>query len=123
MNLSVAQLETKMVDSEAQALMQDVNVNITESPGANFLFLPQGRMCIPDCRQALEGVRMEVVLGLSEQLGIKCEEWDFTPHDLYKGDEAFLTTIPYCLVPMVAVNNMPIVRWVPGQVANKLLHA
>lgn len=123
MNHFVAQLEAQMVDSEAQALMLDVNGNITESTGANFLFLAQGRICIPNRRQVLGGISMEVVLELAEQLGIPCEEGDFTPHDLYKADEAFLTTTPYCLVPVVAVNNIPIGRGIPGQVANKLLHA
>ena len=123
MNHFVAQLEAQLADPEAEALMLDVDGNITEATGANFLFLAGGRLRVPNRRQVLGGISMETVLELADRLDIPWEEGSYSPHDLYTADEAFLTTTPFCLAPVVAVNAIPIGKGVPGPMANRLLHA
>ncbi len=123
MNHFVAQAEAQLVDPRAEALMLDLDGNVAEGTGANFLFLSQGRICVPNRRHVLGGVSMETVLELAHQLDIPWEEGDFTPHDVYTADEAFLTSTPFCLIPVISLNGVAIGAGVPGSTANHLLHA
>ena len=76
MNHFVAQFEAQATDPEALALMLDYDGNVTESSGANFLFLSQGRLCVPNRRNVLGGVSMDFVLELAEGMGVPAEEGD-----------------------------------------------
>ncbi|MEE9199199.1 MAG: aminotransferase class IV [Dehalococcoidia bacterium] len=96
---------------------------VPESQGANFLFLAQGRLLVPNRRNVLGGISMETVLELAEGLGIQTEEGDYTPFDVYKAEEAFLTTTPYGMAPVVALNGLKIGQGVPGPVFRQLIQA
>lgn len=108
------------MDPRAEALMLDLGGNMAEGAGTNFLFLSQGRICAPNRRQVLGGVSMETVLELADQLDIPWEEGDFTTHDVYTADEAFLTSTPFCLIPVVSLNGVNIGSGTPSPIANHL---
>ena len=94
-----------------------------ESSGANFLFLSQGRFHVPNRRHVLGGISMDFLLELAEGLEIDTEEGDYTPFDVSKAEEAFLTTTPYCMAPVVSLNGLPIGNGTPGPVFNQLMQA
>ena len=55
---------------ETVSLMMDSRGNITECRHANFLFVTDGRIKLPDREKVLPGISMETVVELAEQLSI-----------------------------------------------------
>ena len=121
MNHHIALFEAQTMDAEALPLMLDLDGNITESHASNFLFLMQGRLCVPNRRNVLGGIGMETFLEMAKELGIETEEGDYTPFDVYKAEEAFLTGTSYCLAPVVSLNGLKIGKGVPGPAFRKLI--
>jgi branched-chain amino acid aminotransferase len=121
MNHTIAAFEAKGVDSEALALMLDMEGNVAEASGANFLFISEGRVLIPNRRNVLPGITMETVLEIAENQGIPIQEGDYTPFDVYQSDEAFLVSTSYCLLPVASVNGWSIGDEVPGPITRGIL--
>ena len=69
MNHFMADFEAKQVDPEAYALMLDLQGNVAEATGANFLFVAGGRIKIPNRRNVLPGISMETVIELAGESG------------------------------------------------------
>ena len=123
MNHMVAEMEAKEVDSTAWALMLDLDGNIAECSGANFLFMAQGRLKVPHRRNVLAGITMETLLELAEGLGIPIEEDDYTPFDVYNADEAVIVGTTTGIVPVASLNGLRIGRDVPGPMTRRLWQA
>lgn len=123
MNHFQAELEVKALDPDAFALMLDVDGNIAESTGSDFLFISDGVLRIPQRRTHLTGVSLLTAAELAEQLGMPTDEGAFTLFDLYNAEEAMLTASTYCLLPVVKVNGLPLGDGKPGPVVRKLLDA
>jgi len=123
MNHFQAELEVRALDPEAFALMLDVDGYIAESTGADFLFVSDGVLRIPQRRTHLTGVSLLTAAELAEKLGIATDEGAYTLFDLYNAEEAMLTASTYCLLPVVRVNGLPLGEGKPGPVVAKLLEA
>ncbi|MCX5661883.1 MAG: branched-chain-amino-acid transaminase [Planctomycetota bacterium] len=96
---------------------------------ADNIFLVQDRKSGPVLRSpplhagALEGVTMNIVLGLAAKAGIPIERHDLTKHDLYVADEMFLTGTGAEVVPVTAVDGRSIGTGKPGKTTQKLIQA
>jgi branched-chain amino acid aminotransferase len=123
MNHNVAELEAKASNPDAYAIMLDLDGNITESSGANFLFVSEGRIKIPDTRFVLSGADMKAVLELASGIGIGTDEGTYTTYDLYNAQEAFLTTSSSGILPIVSFNGLPIGTGKVGPVTHRLMDA
>lgn len=123
MNHNVAELEVRAFDSDAYAIMLDLDGNITECPGANFLFVSGGRIKVPDTRFVLGGADMLAIIELAEGLGIPCDEGTYSTFDLYNADEGFVTSSSPLLLPIVSFNGLPIGAGKVGPVTLKLMGA
>lgn len=123
MNLVMADIEARQVDPKAYAVLLDLDGNISENIGANFLLVTDGVVRTPPSRNILEGVSRRTVIELAGQLGISVAYEDLTPYDAYNADEAFLTTTSYCLLPVGKINGHPLRSDVPGPVSRQLLAA
>ena len=123
MNHMVAQFEAQAVDPEALPLMLDYDGNVAESSGANFLFLRRGTIHVPNRRNVLGGITMDSVLEIASTLGFNTEEGDYTPFDVYKADEAFITTTPSHISPVVSLNGIKIGAGVPGPAFQQITQA
>lgn len=66
---------------------------------------------------------MDTVLEIAESLGIESEEGDYTPFDVYKADEAFMTTTPSNIAPVVSLNGIKIGNGVPGPAFQQIAQA
>lgn len=121
MNHFVAELEAKAFHPDAYALMLDLDGNITESSGANFLFVADGRLKIPDTRLVLSGADMDAILQLARGLGLETDEGTFTTYDVYNADEAFLTTNSFGVLPIVSLNGLPIGSGKVGPMTRRLM--
>ncbi|MBM3265811.1 MAG: aminotransferase class IV [candidate division Zixibacteria bacterium] len=123
MHWFLADRETRLVDPKATTLLLDLEGNITETSGANFLLVRDGRVLSPTLRNILPGVSRQVVIELCDRLGIAFAERDLQVHDVVNADEAFLSTTPYCMAPCTKINGLTIGDGKPGPVFNRLMAA
>ena len=71
----------------------------------------------------LQGVSRSMVFDLADQLNIKVLQEDLQPYDVYTADEVFMTSTPFCVLPITVVDNRKIKDGNPGPIANQLLAA
>jgi branched-chain amino acid aminotransferase len=115
--------EARLVDPEASALLLDLEGNMTETNAANFLFVERGTVVSPTTRNTLPGISRATVIELAAQLGIDFVERDSQPYQAINADEAFLTSTPYCMMPVTKINGIPIGDGKPGPIFRRLLDA
>ena len=123
MNFSLAELEATDVDPEAQAVLLDLDGNISENTTGNFFIVTDGVLRTPTDRSILQGVSRLDVLELAKNLDIPTSEEDLQPYDAYTADEAFLSNTIYCALPVSRIDNRAIGKEVPGPVVQRLLAA
>jgi branched-chain amino acid aminotransferase len=117
----LAQRQAQVKAPGSQALLLDLDGNVTETAAANFLIVRQGIVISPPRKSILEGISLLVVRELCGELGIGFDEENLTVNDCLKADEAFLTSTPYCLAPVSRLEGKPL-PW-PGPVFQRLLAA
>jgi branched-subunit amino acid aminotransferase/4-amino-4-deoxychorismate lyase len=123
MHYYLADKEAQLVDSEAIALLLDLEGNITETGGANFLMVERGAIVSPRPRNILPGVSLRTVTDLAAQLGFAFVERDIQVFDIVNADEAFLASTPYCLMPVTRINGISIADGNPGPIYRRLMRA
>ena len=101
-------------------LMSNMQGHITECRGANFMFVSDGRIKLPDRSNVLPGVSMQTVLEIADFLGIAVDEGLYGQRELYDANEAFVSSTRYCLLPVASINGYPLGDSVPGEVTNKI---
>ena len=106
---------------QALPLMSNARGHITECRGANFMFVSDGRIKLPDRSNALPGVSMQTVLEIADSLGISVDEGLYSQRELYDADEAFVSSTRYCLLPVAAINGYPLGDSVPGPLTDNIL--
>ncbi|MDY0169630.1 MAG: aminotransferase class IV [Thermoguttaceae bacterium] len=122
-HLAIADQEAHLADPDAAALLLDLDGNVAETSGANFLIVDQGVIVSPTLRNILPGISRAVVIELAAKLGIHFAERDFQVFNVVNAEEAFTTTTPYCLMPVTKINGIPIGDGKPGPVFARLLEA
>lgn len=123
LNFVMAELEATDVDPEAFPLLLDTDGNIAEGIGANFFLVSNGVLKTAKDNDILQGVSRMMVFNLAEQLNIPVVEEDLQPYDVYTADEAFMSSTPYCILPVGRVDNRPLGDGLPGPITEQLLAA
>lgn len=113
----------KSGSAQTLALMVNEGGFITECQGANFMFVVDGRIKLPDRRNVLPGVSMHTVLELAAVLGIGVDEGLYSPSLIYDADEAFVSSTRYCMLPVATLNGYRFGVDTPGSVTNRLTSA
>ena len=119
----LADQETHLVDPKAVSLCLDLDGNITETGGSNFLMAREGAVFSPSPRSILRGISLETVAELCGELEIPFVERDFQVYDVINADEAWLATTPYCLAPVTKIIGMPIGGGDSGPLFTRLIEA
>ncbi len=104
----LADQETHLVDPTAITLCLDLDGNVTETSGSNFLIVQNGSVVQPSTRNILPGISQQTVREICHERGIGYEVRDFQVHDVMNADEAFLASTPYCLAPVTKINGVMI---------------
>ena len=120
MHYFLADQEARLVDPEASALLLDLDGNLTETSGANFLLVDRGAIVSPTLRNILPGISRATVIELAAELGIPFVERDLQVYSAINADEAFVTSTPYCLLPVTKVNGTAVGGGAPGPVFRAL---
>ncbi len=121
MHFYLADQEIAQSNPGAIALLLDLDGNVTETGGANFLIVQDGAVHSPTLRNTLNGVSRQTVIEICAQLGIPFIERDIQLFDVMNAHEAFLASTPFCLVPVVKINNAPIGSGKPGAMLKRIL--
>jgi branched-chain amino acid aminotransferase len=120
----LAEQEAKLADPSAMPLLLDLQGNLTETSGSNFLLVKDGTVYSPPPRNILVGISRKVVIELCHKLRIPFVERDLQVHDAITADEAFVTTTPYCIAPVTRFNGIPVGNGsVGGPLFTRLLNA
>lgn len=104
-------------------LMASPNGGVSECEGANFMFVEDGRIKLPDRRNVLPGVSMQTVLELADSLNFPVDEGTYTQRDIYAADEAFVSSTRYCILPVATLNGLPVGEGIPGKATTALLES
>ncbi|MEZ6131401.1 MAG: aminotransferase class IV [Planctomycetaceae bacterium] len=117
----LADQETHLVDPKAVSLCLDLDGNVTETSGSNFLIYSGQQVVSPNRRNVLPGISVATVAELCDELNIAFVERDFQVFDVINAEEAFLASTPYCLAPVTRINGLPIGNGRPGPLLRRLL--
>lgn len=123
MHYYLADQEARLGDPEAIALLLDLDGNVTETSGANFLIYERGQLISPTQRNILPGISRETTIAIAGELGIAFVERDIQVHNVMNAEEAFLASTPYCLMPVTRINGVPIGSGLPGSMFRCLMEA
>lgn len=123
MAYTLAEMEVKLVDPQAQGILLDLDGNVAENKGGNFFIVSEGILKTPPTRNALAGISRATVLELAAQLQVPTQVIDFQLYDIYTADEAFFTSTPYCIMPATRINGLPVGDGKVGAVTKRLLAA
>jgi branched-chain amino acid aminotransferase len=104
----IADQESHEVDPKAVSLLLDIDGNITETGGSNFIMVRRGAVVSPQPRHILWGISIETVRDLCGELGIPFYTEDLQIYDVANADEAMLASTPYCLAPVTRINGLTI---------------
>jgi branched-chain amino acid aminotransferase len=119
----LADQEARRIDPEASALLLDLGGNITETSTSNFLIVERGTIVSPTTVNTLPGISRAMVIELAGKLGIPFVERDLQVYNVMNADEAFLTSTPFCVMPVTRVNGAPIGNGKPGAMTRRILGA
>lgn len=119
----LADQEVHLVDPQAVTLLLDLDGNVTETGGSNFLIVKAGSVISPTARNTLRGISRQNVIELCAKLQVSFVERDFQVHDVVNADEAFLTTTPYAIAPVTKINGIGIADGKPGPLFNRIVTA
>ena len=124
MKLVIADMESKVGDPEAVAVLLDENGNLCEGAGANIFVVRDGGIMTPHSRYVLPGISRATAIELARKLGISAMEADLDIYDALTADEAFITSTSYCICPVARFNGRPIGDGrVPGPITARLTKA
>ncbi|MGH7200927.1 MAG: aminotransferase class IV, partial [Planctomycetaceae bacterium] len=123
MHWFLADRQARQVDPQASALALDGDGFITETSTGNFFIADAGGLRTPPPHKSLGGISQRVVRELAEELGLGYEEVDLRPKDVHRAAEAFTSSTPYCLLPVVRLDGRPIGDGRPGAVFRRLIDA
>ncbi len=123
MAYTLAEIEVKLVDPDAQGILLDIHGNVAENKGGNVFLVSDGQLKTPDASNCLAGISRETVLELAAELNITTCETHLQPYDLYTADEVFFTSTPYCIMPATKFNGLPVGDGAVGPITRRLLTA
>lgn len=121
LHMWIGEQQAHLADPKAMALFLDVDGNITETGGSNFVIYRDGTVISPRRNNILWGISLTVLVEILEQMGVPFLEQDIQIYDVVNADEAWVPTSPYCLGPVVRLNGTAIGDGRPGPMWRRIL--
>jgi len=90
------------------ALLLDDDGYVAEGTGANFFIVKDGVIYTPEARNILRGISRGYIFDLASEMGLLCVEKNIELFDVMTADEAFFTSTPYCMLPVVRCQGVDI---------------
>lgn len=121
LHMWIGEQEIKQMEPDATALYLDLEGNITETGGSNFVIYRDGKVISPRRNNILWGISLTVLEEILDEMGVPFLEEDIQTYDVINADEAWLPSTPYCLGPVVKINGAPIGGGKPGPMWRQLI--
>jgi branched-chain amino acid aminotransferase len=123
MNSALA-MQQALRSNAFEGVMRNYRGELSECTTAN-LFIVKNNVALTPPLEAglLPGITREFLFDIGEDAGVEVAEKVLVDEDLFRADEAFLTSTTRELVPIVTVNDRTIGNGRPGPVTGKLLNA
>jgi branched-subunit amino acid aminotransferase/4-amino-4-deoxychorismate lyase len=121
LHMWIGDQEVHQADAGAVAVYLDIDGNITETGGSNFVIYSGGKVISPRRNNILWGISLTVLEEILAEMGVPFVEQDIQTYDVINADEAWLPTTPYCLGPVVRMNGAPIGDGHPGPMWRRVL--
>ena len=97
---------------------------IAECTGDNLFIVKNKELYTPpQCMGTLRGITRDTVLDIAGRLSVPAHEHVLTRHELYIGDESFLTGTAAEVVPVICVDGRKIGSGSPGPITKRLIQA
>jgi branched-chain amino acid aminotransferase len=116
-NIEVSNYQGKNV----WALLLDPDGFVAEGTGANFFIVKDETLYTPEPRNILRGISRAYVMEMAETLGISCYEKNMGIYEVIDADEAFFTSTPFCMLPVIKINGSEIGSGKVGPMFKKLI--
>ncbi len=108
----------------AIALLLNQDGSISETPTANIVFVGDGaKLVSPEKNRILPGISLGYVERLAKQFGWSLEFRAVVPEEIPKFSEIWLTSTPFCVLPVVQVDGLRIGDGVSGELFRRLISA
>jgi branched-chain amino acid aminotransferase len=121
LNNILARIEAIKADVD-EAIMLNQNGTVSEGTGDNVFIVREGEIITPPPTAGiLLGITRNAVITLAKEEGIPVREQDFTVHELYNADEAFLSGTAAEIVPLVEVDGKTIGTGDVGPITSTLI--
>lgn len=85
---TLASAEAKSLGYD-EAILLDMNGNITEGPGANIFYEKDGVLFTPKLGNIFPGITRKTIIEICKELKVEVVEKDIKPEELYKAETAF----------------------------------
>ena len=121
LHMWIGEQEIRQANPKAMALYLDIDGNITETGGSNFVIYRDGQIVSPRRNNILWGISLTVLEEIAAEMGIPFVEEDIQTYDVINAEEAWIPSTPFCLGPVVRINGEPIGEGVPGAVWRRIL--
>lgn len=107
-----------------EAILLDLNGNISEAPGENIFVVKNDVLITPTLESsALEGITRESVMSLAEDFGYQVKQERITRGQIYLADEVFLTGTAAEITPIVKIDGKKIGTGGAGKVTKEMMNA
>jgi len=95
--------------------------HLTECTISNLFFVTEGHLHTPSLECGLlDGITRSIVLQLAKEQRFSVTEGRFTPVQLYRSDECFVTNTSMEIMPVTSVDRRPIGNGKPGLLTQRL---
>jgi len=121
LHMWIGEREVQAVDKSAMPLFLDIEGNVTETGGSNFVIFRDGQVVSPHRKNILWGISLTVLAEICAEMDIPFVEADIQTYDIVNADEAWIPTTPFCLGPVVRINGVPSGDGHPGPMWRKIL--
>ena len=119
----MAKQEARLAEADEAICLNEKGL-LSEASMSNIFVVAGGILRTPGLDSGiLPGITRQVVLELASQMGINCFEDDIKPGDLYKAQEAFLTSSLLEVMPLTRVGDKRIGDGGVGDITKKLITA
>lgn len=119
---SVLALRSARQRGAYEALMCDLDGNISEGASSNFFIVRDGRIFTPPLSLGiLAGVTRATVFALAAEMGAKVEESVFQKREALAANEALLTSSIRGLMPVTSLDGETIGSGEPGPITRRLM--
>lgn len=104
-----------------EAILLNYDGFVAEGSVSNLFILKDDKIITSSIKSGiLPGITRRAVIETAKKMGLKVEEREVRPEELYSADEAFLTNSLMEIMPLVEIDKRPVGNGLPGKMTMEL---